>query len=589
MSASSNIPQADSLPHLRTFLEFVDTGLSVADSGARADLSERHTAYYARAAQTLGLLDAEDSVTELGRELLATPTYSPEERNVWERAIQSSVELMQVAPNLLKPREPTTDSLARGIRQHSALSPATAERRAETLLRWRKHLLQLPLPMPAQPTSKTPPVTLARSARAQLVQLDLENFKGFHEASLEMGRFSVVVGTNAAGKSNLRDALRFLHGIARGYPLAEIIGEKYVEGGVLQWKGIRGGTREATYQGGPTFALTAHVDLQDGATLRRGEYRIEVEVARDGRPPRVRAERLVVDGRGQFIFDSHPSSNAPKQDDSEHLHLRLKKEAAKGFVGPLVTVLNATPAITQLLEKPRVPKDVRQLVDATLDAFRSMRFLDLSQDAMRIASIPGQIVLGDRGENLSSVLHAICGRPQRKQALIEWVRELTPLDVVDFEFPTDASGKVLVVLVEQGGRKTSAFSASDGTLRFLALIAAFLGPEPANLYFFEELETGLHPARLHLVVNLIERQTKQSQTRVVASTHSPALLGFLSETTLKYTTLAYRLHDAADQRLVPILRIEGAKQVLARKDIAKLHADGWLENAVEFAASEKTG
>src|SRR5258708_15542550 len=63
-------------------------------------------------------------------------------------------------------------------------------------------------------------------------RLVLRDFKGFHHAELDMSGFTVVVGTNASGKSNLRDAFRFIHGIGRGYTLAEIIGEKWIEGGV---------------------------------------------------------------------------------------------------------------------------------------------------------------------------------------------------------------------------------------------------------------------------------------------------------------------------------------------------------------------
>ena len=74
-----------------------------------------------------------------------------------------------------------------------------------------------------------------------LESLRLERFKNFRDATLTLGPLTVLVGANASGKSNLRDAFRFIHGIARGYSLAETIGEKFVEGGVLQWKGLRGG------------------------------------------------------------------------------------------------------------------------------------------------------------------------------------------------------------------------------------------------------------------------------------------------------------------------------------------------------------
>ena len=73
--------------------------------------------------------------------------------------------------------------------------------------------------------------------------LRLERFKSFKDAELKLGPFTVLIGANASGKSNIRDAFRFLHGIGRGYSLAEIIGEKYGEGGERVWTGIRGGSR----------------------------------------------------------------------------------------------------------------------------------------------------------------------------------------------------------------------------------------------------------------------------------------------------------------------------------------------------------
>jgi len=48
-----------------------------------------------------------------------------------------------------------------------------------------------------------------------LKKLRLKNFKNFKDAQLILGDLTLLVGANASGKSNLRDALRFLHGIAR--------------------------------------------------------------------------------------------------------------------------------------------------------------------------------------------------------------------------------------------------------------------------------------------------------------------------------------------------------------------------------------
>jgi hypothetical protein len=332
------------------------------------------------------------------------------------------------------------------------------------------------------------------------------------------------------------------------------------------------------------------MQVRDGHVEREATYAIEVEIPSDGHAPRVIGERLVVVGRGQFVFDSHPATSPPEQDDPWHLKVRVKKEG-KGFVGPVVSVISDRPALTQLLEHRGVRKHARDLIQLAVDALSSVRFLDLQVDAMRIPSIPGQTVLGDRGENLSSVLQAISSYQPQKAALIEWVRELTPLDVVDFEFNADQTGRILVTLVEQGGRRTSAYSASDGTLRFLAMIAAFLGPQPAQLYFFEELETGLHPARLHLLMSLVENQTRRELTQVVATTHSPQLLAYLApdSDTIEAVTLAYRLPGSAEQRLKRLVEIPDARRVIHEQEIARLHATGWLEDAVEFTSDDAKG
>src|SRR5436190_15070918 len=81
-----------------------------------------------------------------------------------------------------------------------------------------------------------------------LTKLSLDHFKNFMKAELTLGPFTLLVGANATGKSNIRDAFRFLHGISRGYSIAEILGEKWVEGGYRQWGGIRGGVREAAFR-----------------------------------------------------------------------------------------------------------------------------------------------------------------------------------------------------------------------------------------------------------------------------------------------------------------------------------------------------
>jgi predicted ATPase len=202
---------------------------------------------------------------------------------------------------------------------------------------------------------------------------------------------------------------------------------------------------------------------------------------------------------------------------------------------------------------------------------------------MRQPSFPGQNTLGDRGENLSSVLQAIYEDEVNRAALVDWVRELTPMDVADFAFPTDQIGRVLVTLREQDNREVTSYSASDGTLRFLAVLAALLGPEPAQLYFFEELENGLHPARLHLLIDLIEKRVARGDMQIVATTHSPQLLRLLNPTSRANASLIYRLADQTNAQIQRLGALpDEALQVIEQKDVGGLLASGWFENIASF-------
>ncbi|MCP4108034.1 MAG: AAA family ATPase [Desulfobacteraceae bacterium] len=392
-----------------------------------------------------------------------------------------------------------------------------------------------------------------------LTKLRLEQFKNFEDSSLILGPLTVLIGTNASGKSNIRDAFRFLHGISRGYSLAEIMGEKYIEGGVLQWQGIRGGTRESTYLRANTFTLTIElIDAYKAATI----YSIEVKPGTGVSRPEIVKESLHVDDMRIFRY---PCS------DKKCLGVDI---APVNIYQPLLTQIAA--------QQNWKAKSEINCAKEMISAINSMRFLDLSPNAMRQPSFPGQTVLGDRGENLSSVLQTICEDSRQKQALVEWIRELTPMDASDFEFVADQTGRILLTLVEESGRKTSIYSASDGTLRFLAMIAALFGPETSQFYFFEEMENGLHPARLHLLLQLMERKASEGKIQIVATTHSPQLLRFLDKNTHKHTSLLYRLPDTSEGRIRRITDIPDVQRLIEEQDIAELHESGWFEDAMFF-------
>lgn len=416
-----------------------------------------------------------------------------------------------------------------------------------------------------------------------LRSLTLDGFKSFRHASVPLGPFTLLVGTNASGKSNVRDALRFLHGCAQGYTLAEVMDEKWGPGGALLWRGVRGGAREIAWYGIDSFSVQIEAETSKGGRLL---YRIQVRLAGDKKVPEVRREML--ERNGQMVFDSDPPQDPVNQGFPLHLRVRFQRRGRSRSPGPTRLYLSTSPILSQVAEDEGVDKKVRELVRSLVKELQEMRFLDLSPDAMREPAAPGHRILGDRGENLSSVLFHIANDPQRKAALLAWLRALTPLDVVDLQFREDLLGRVLVYLVEGSSHQTSAASASDGTLRFLALAAALLSPESGQLYFFEEIDNGFHPTRLHLLLDVLEQASRRLGCQIVATTHNPQLLLFLQkEAARQDAVLLYRREGSDRSEAIPLLDLPDIQRILESQDLGRLFATGWLEDTVEFMADEE--
>jgi len=400
--------------------------------------------------------------------------------------------------------------------------------------------------------------------RTVIESIHLKRFKNFQDATLKLGPLTILIGANAAGKSNLRDAFLFLHGIGRGYSLAEIFGENYV-GGERVWSGTRGGVREVAYLGSDSFELSVELRLPpENRELPPVEYQIEVSVAGPAaKAPCVVQESLRyplrfginIHAKGQSGF----RTNGQEDSRNGNLSVSLFPQRGTKAKNPKAYPANE-PILTQVSQEDETSsREARALSRFVLHELRGFRFLDLSPAQMRIPSQPGQTVLGDQGENLSSVLAAACADASRKEVLLEWVRKLTPMDVDDLLFDQDAAGRILLRLKEKNGRNISALSASDGTLRFIGILAALFGPTPASFYFIEELENGIHPTRLSLLVDLIESQTKRRGIQVVATSHSPQLLQFLSQESLEQASLVYRLPDHPDAEIKHIVDIPNAQ------------------------------
>ena len=397
--------------------------------------------------------------------------------------------------------------------------------------------------------------------------LRLVDFKNFRDATLRVGPFTVIVGANASGKSNIRDAFRFLHGIGRRYTLAEIIGGRYGPGGQREWDPIRGATTEIAGFGQPGIIL--QVELPNDV-----RYSIQATVDPPG-----------ADRTGEFRVNKEELAEGPEPVFRLHDRPGDKGELWMAGTDARIPVRRNQPALTQIQEQERVAPAARECVKQVVNGLASMRFLDLSPDRMRQPAFPSQTVLGDRGENLASVLQAICADPQRQRILIDWIDELSPAGVKNLEFRNSPfRGRVELGIREKNDQVVSADSASDGTLRLLGVLAALLGVNPAGLYFFEQMENGIHPTRLWLLVALVEKWTAEADIQVVTTTHSPTLLCGANDDTFEHTSVVWRDEDAvrAPAIIHPLADLPDARTLRQSQGLDRLHHSGWMETALAF-------
>ena len=433
-----------------------------------------------------------------------------------------------------------------------------------------------------------------------ITSLRLVNFKNFADETLRLGPFTLIVGANASGKSNIRDAFRFLHGIGRGYTLPEIIGGKHGVGGQLEWERIRGAPNEIVRIGQSDLAF--EVEMKPAAELKRRDFRdINYSIRIKWDPKEIRefqAEFETLSTDSETLFTSTPPSDGIVSDQESEgerrLYLPLADngtielpsdhpglcEVALNLLAPLYR----SKPVWNVLESGVEPIVIRSNI--AIGELRRARFLELSPERMREPSFPGAVTLGETGDNLPSILEKICDDSQRKEVLAGWLQELTPMDVVDFEFPRDPTGRVHLDIIEQNGGKVSAYSASDGTLRFLGLLAALLGDDETRLYFFEEIDSGIHPARLSLLIELIERQTAKGRVQVVATTHSPGLLDLVNDTTFESSSVVYRGEDSADAIIRPVTDLPRVRELRKSQGLGRLHASGWMENMLAFEEAD---
>ena len=133
--------------------------------------------------------------------------------------------------------------------------------------------------------------------------------------------------------------------------------------------------------------------------------------------------------------------------------------------------------------------------------------------------------LGEDGKNLGLVLNRLRREPKAKERILKTVCQLyegiTDLDV-------SLEGGTVQVFAQEGNIAVPATRLSDGTLRFLCLLAILCHPNPPPLVCIEEPELGLHPDILPILGDLMREASDRCQ--LIVTTHSDVLVDALTDT-----------------------------------------------------------
>lgn len=388
----------------------------------------------------------------------------------------------------------------------------------------------------------------------------IENFKSLRRVDLSLGRLNLFIGTNASGKSNFLDALRVLQGIGSGFTISEILDGKPPSATTEVWEGIRGGSSNACFFGTDEVTITV-CGILDGESWQKWKYMISFSPAFG----RVNREEFQV---GDVAWQS-PIPGKPTYERERSVVWQLANPPGGYFVLGVSRLGQARLGSAEAVGAIQVTKLLAnvQRVDPSLATLKQYSPVRLVRR------------LGEHGEDFAALVRTICQNEKTKDAYLSWLQELRPEEVEDVGTLTGAEGDSLFMLRENG-REVSARSLSEGTLRFAATTAAFFQPDMPGIITIEEIETGIHPSRLRLIVELFRSQANRGNTQIFATTHSPTTLAWLREAEYHTTFLCKRDEKTGESTIRPLIEVPHFKEVVEKHPPSDLFAEGWLEAAL---------
>jgi predicted ATPase len=331
----------------------------------------------------------------------------------------------------------------------------------------------------------------------EIERIKISGFRRLFSFELPMRRLMVLIGANGVGKTSFLDALSLLSASASGN----------LNTALSQLGGV---ANLLTRDRGRGISFSVDMKVPNNNPLK---YELQVEPT----------------GSGYTISRETLSQNRGQPDpfmhiDSAYGSFRYYDVDKKGIIHPNWEHNLFETSLSQVPKMFRQPEELRRIL-ATADQYH---VLDVSSrapvklpQAMKPASLPGV-----DGEDLTPYLYYLRESDQdRFDAVIDTLRAAFP-DFDTLGFPPVASGMLTTIWNDNKFQKPIYMhELSEGTLRFIWLVALLHSPHLSTITMIDEPEVSLHPELLSLLVDVMREASKRTQ--IVIATHSDRLVSFL--------------------------------------------------------------
>ncbi|MBV9678886.1 MAG: AAA family ATPase [Acidobacteriaceae bacterium] len=328
--------------------------------------------------------------------------------------------------------------------------------------------------------------------------------------TVELNQLNILIGPNGAGKSNLIECIALL----RALPTS--INGFFATGG------------------GPDSWIRKKPENEKAAVIFC-EFQVKKEVLRYHLAFSAAGHSLVIEVESLDSIKNERGTRSYFHRSSNKLLITPKPtEKGENDIEPFNASTFETPdpisPTDSIFSAYRNPFGATTIFQTTL-AFAGIRiYREFQTDANSgirkgIASNMPKHPLDESGANLALVLHEMDFHGSPMQKIKSYLRQLSDR-FEDIKIRLEA-GFAQVYVIEKGAGRVSATRLSDGTLKFLCLMAILCDHDPPPLVCIEEPELGLHPDALRLVAEALKEASSRMQ--IVITTHSDALVDYFSD------------------------------------------------------------